>query len=704
MSFTDQLSHYTPRPYPVLPGDFYVPPRGSDENDGSAARPFRTPERAVEAVRGAKQSKKSVTVCFHAGEYHTRGIRLGEADSGSADCPVIYRACGDGEVILDGGVTLDSYAFRPVSGEARERLSPEVREHVVAFDLTSLGLTPEDWGPVHPIGAFGTEQKYDGFLPGENCELFVNGQRMTLARYPDEGFLRLSAVADVGDCFEFPEQNYHYDWNGRRNHRGGAYIMDKETTARLKKWKSLEGLWCYGYFYHDWADSSTPVASFDLEHRTFFPAHVSRYGARKDALYYFYNALEALDRPGEWYLDRQNGMLYLCPPVPLADARVEMTMAQRSLIRAENVNHVTFEGFTLKGCRSDALVIRGDNNTVRRLTVYAVMGNAVVAEGKRNTVSECDISHTGRGGIRLSGGDRAALTPGENRAENNLIHDWAEVYMTYNPAVRLEGVGNVCAHNEIYNAPHSAVMYSGNDHIVEYNVIHDVVTHSSDAGAIYAGGDWTAQGCVVRFNCLWNIGGDGFTPDGIYFDDMLSGQSACGNLLIGVKKNGFLIGGGFDNRVRGNIIVRCGTGIKYDDRGRDAFVGNGWAKAAVSDLEKGVMWKRLRQMPFRSEAWAKRYPALARVRTDFSDPDDPDFPVNPAHSEVTGNIVIDEEEKLGVIRPDVARYSDVSGNAVFASEEAAGFLPGTFRLAPDAPARKAVPGFEDLPLSRMGRY
>ena len=63
----------------------------------------------------------------------------------------------------------------------------------------------------------------------------------------------------------------------------------------------------------------------------------------------------------------------------LADARAEMTMAQSSLIYAENVNHVTFEGFTLKGCRSDALVIRGEDNTVRRLTVYAVMGNAVVA-------------------------------------------------------------------------------------------------------------------------------------------------------------------------------------------------------------------------------------------------------------------------------------------------------------------------------------
>ena len=688
MSFIDHLSKYTPKPYPIVVGDFHVAVNGRDDGDGSASHPFATIERAVQAVRAAKAGRKGVTVCVHAGEYFTPGIRLTEADSGSADCPITYRAYGDGEVILNGGVTLNAADFRPVSDAVRERLHGEAKDRVVEIDLTRLGLTPADWGPVYPIGAFGTEKKYDSYQPGENCELFVNGRRMTLSRYPSEGFLRLDAVADVGDCFEFPEQNYYYDWHDRRNHRGGKYLMDKETTARLKTWKSLEGVWAYGYFYHDWADSSTPVDHFDLEHRAIFPAWVSHYGARKDALYCFLNVLDELDTPGEWYLDRASGMLYLYPPVPLEEARIEMTITQQSVIRAENVNHVTFEGFTIKGTRSDAVTLIGSDNTLRRLTVYGVMGNAVEAKGSRNLVTECDISHTGRGGIHLSGGDRESLTPGENRADNNLIHDWAEVYMMYNPAVRLDGVGNVCSHNEIYNSPHSAVFYYGNDHIVEYNLIHDVVLHSSDAGAIYSGQDWAGQGCVMRYNCLFNVGGGEFRPDGIYFDDMLSGQAAYGNLVINVKKNGFLIGGGRDNAITGNVVVNCGTGIKYDDRGRDAFVGNGWARAAVIDYETGSMWKRLRRVPYRSEVWAARYPALARVSLDFSDPDNPDFPVNPANSAVTDNIVIDAGGELGVIREDVARFSDVSRNAVFASEEEAGFVPGEYVLKPDAPALK----------------
>ena len=704
MSFIDRLSRYNPQPYPVAEGDFYVSSTGSDAADGSKEHPFATIERAVQAVRAVKDERNGVTVCVRAGEYHTSGIRLTEADSGSAECPITYRAYGDGEVILNGGVTLKAADFRPVSDDVRARLHGAAKDSAVEIDLTRYGLTKADWGPVYPIGAFGTEKKYDSYRPGENCELFVNGKRMTLARYPSEGFLRLAEVADVGDCYEFPEQNYYYDWKERRNHRGGKYIMDKETTARLKTWKSLEGVWAYGYFCHDWADSSTPVQSFDLEHRAFFPEYVSHFGARKGALYFFYNVLDELDTPGEWYLDRERGMLYLYPPVPLEGARVELTITQSSVIQVENANHLTFEGFTVKGTRGDAVTIKGDDNTIRRLTVCGVMGNAVSVEGYRNLVTECDISHTGRGGILLSGGDRNTLSPGENRADNNLIHDWAEVYMMYNPGVRLSGVGNVCSHNEIFTAPHSAVMYGGNDQIVEYNVIHDVVLHSSDAGAIYAGQDWAGQGCVVRYNCLYRAGAGEFRPDGIYFDDMLSGQSAYGNLVMDVKKNGFLIGGGRDNRITGNVVVNCGTGIKYDDRGRDAFVGNGWARAAVIDYETGSMWQRLRRVPYRSDVWAARYPALARVSLDFIDPDNPDFPVNPANSVVKDNIVIDGGGELGVIRPDVARYSDVSGNAVFTGEEEAGFIPGEFVLKEDSPAWKAAPGFKNLPLEKMGRY
>ena len=41
--------------------------------------------------------------------------------------------------------------------------------------------------------------------------------------------------------------------------------------------------------------------------------------------------------------------------------------------------------------------------------------------------------------------------------------------------MNLSGIGNTVSHNEIYNAPHMGVYYTGNENVMEYNYIHDVV-------------------------------------------------------------------------------------------------------------------------------------------------------------------------------------------------------------------------------------
>lgn len=170
----------------------------------------------------------------------------------------------------------------------------------------------------------------------------------------------------------------------------------------------------------------------------------------------------------------------------------------------------------------------------------------------------------------LTGGDRETLTSSENVVTNNLIYDWSQVYRTYQAAVSLNGVGAVCSHNEIYNSPHEAITYSGNNHVIEYNVIHDVVLESSDAGAIYAGRRWSYYGNVIRYNCIYNIGSEDFTPSGIYFDDALSGQEAYGNLLINIPGCAFLLGGGRDLKIENNQIINAATPIYYDDRAMPA--------------------------------------------------------------------------------------------------------------------------------------
>ena len=668
---------------------FYVSPDGCDKNAGDAASPFKTIERAQSAAREAGTGAE---IILGEGEYFTRGLELDRRDNG-----ISYKASG--KVVLTGGITIPPEDFMEPSDEVKMRFREEVRSCIKRINLTKYGFTPADWGDVYATGAYHTAAKYDNGKIGVNMEVFSNNRRMKLARYPNgNDFLRIDAVADVGDVAEFPPQNYYRDWGSRRNHRGGIYVMDRGTNERVKGWKNPETAWMFGYLYWDWADSSTPV-TFNTENRLIYPEYVSHYACRSGALYYFFNVLEELDEPGEWYLDRETGDLYFYP-YDNGEGSLDISISTKPIISGENVCGVTLEGFALKCTRGDGIVLSGESNDniIRGITVTNIAGNAIEVSGYRNLVEKCDISHTGKGGIHVTGGDRASLTPGENFVTNNYIHDFSEVYLTYQSGVSIHGVGNVCSHNEISGSPHMAIGYSGNDQIIEYNYIHEVVLQSSDAGAVYSGYNWTAQGCVMRYNLLENIGAGKFTPDGIYWDDGLSGQKAYGNILINVKKYSFLVGGGRDCEVFDNVIINAGNRpVMYDDRNRDGFVHDGWARASCNTPDS-PHWVGLREMPYTSEKWAAKYPTLAKVKTDFTEYDDPDFPINPSYSVIRNNIIIDPEEKPVWCAESVYRYSTVENNPVYKTAEEAGF---------DLEAKKFVPereGFPQIPVEKIGRY
>lgn len=594
--------------------------------------------------------------------------------------------------VLTGGYEIPYDSTSPVSDDISKRFDVDALSHIRVIDLRTHGLTYDDWGPLCAIGAYQTSSRYDNAPLGENIEVFSGDKRMIFARYPNNGYLKLDAVLDCGECNEFPPQNYWTQNRTKRNPRGGCYIIDRETNERAKRWCEPETAWAFGYFFWDWADSSTPVR-LDTVNRAFFPKYVSNFAARAGALYYFYNILEELDSPGEWYLDRENGLLYV---YPYEDGdTITVSVSRKPLIKAEGLSDSVISGFTLTNTCTNGAELTGTNIIIERLKVSNVAGHGIVASGSRITVSRCHISHTGRGGVYLSGGDRKTLTPGECVVTDCLIHDFSEVYQTYQAGVCISGVGNTCSHCEIYNSPHEAITYGGNDIIIEYNNIHDVVTHSSDAGAIYAGYDWTAHGCVIRYNILRDIGGDGFHPDGIYWDDGLSGQSAYGNIIINVGKNSFLVGGGRDCVIRDNIIVSSATPISYDDRNRDGFVHGGWARQSCNTPES-KHWENLRIMPTKSRVWAEKYPAISRYLTDFSMVDHPDFPVNPANSVVENNIIIHPEGKSLSLGRSVGDYSKIGKNPVYRTPEEAGFDLDTLNFVTKRD------GFPEIPVSKIG--
>ena len=60
------------------------------------------------------------------------------------------------------------------------------------------------------------------------------------------------------------------------------------------------------------------------------------------------------------------------------------------------------------------------------------------------------IHHTGGSGVDIEGGDKDSLTPAHHTVTGNTIHHWERVCLTYNPGVKVDGVGNTVSNNLLY--------------------------------------------------------------------------------------------------------------------------------------------------------------------------------------------------------------------------------------------------------------
>lgn len=662
---------------------FHVAVDGSDENNGSKNKPFATPERAVKAVRElvAAGLTKPVTVYFHNGEYNIENLNFTSEDSGTAECPVTYKAYGDGEVLFNAGRQLDIADFKQITDTAvLNRLADAAKNNVKVLDLNEYGLSLEDIGNVYGIGFDDRSSQYNDGTCGNNCELFVNGSRLTVARYPNTAYGYVESVVDQGDISKLI---------------GGTIKLEKQARERMKLWQEPETAWIYGYFMYDWADMATPIKSINADAGIVELLHANSYGYKEKATYYLYNVLEELDAQGEYYIDRKNMLLYAwLPDMDGEAADIMISVSNTPIITAEDVSYISFEGISFEGVRNDIIKINGNNITIKNCTMKNSYGKAISLSGYNNLVYGCEVSYMGKGGVAISGGDGATLTPGNSVVENCYIHHCGEVYRTYHPGITVTGCGNKAIHNEVSDMPHEAVAWGGNDHLLAYNYVHDVTYESSDAGAFYSGRDMTAYGNVLKYNLIENVGTKEYPAMGIYFDDALSGQTAYGNILKNVAGNAFLIGGGKDITVQNNIVIDCGTGIHYDARLTE------YTTQWKSMLD--IITAALQKSYYKSEIWAERYPSLAAVKGDSTDTSDPDHPSNPSNSRVEHNVLIHDDERWLRIADNVYKYSTINDNYTYRSSKQI-LEDGTYNVLESKIYLNNMQ-WEQIPYEEIGRY
>jgi len=675
---------------------YYVATNGSDANPGTREAPFATLEGARDAVRKQIQKglKEPVTVKITEGVYYTGNIVLTDEDGGTEASPICYEA--EGNVVLNGGMTLRADMFGALTEEEKSRLHGEAAEKVVRADLGALGLCRRDWGEMCVTGSHHTGDRYDGaVLSPMWCELFVDDVRQTVARYPNEGFLYTEAPFREGDGRESTVTGsiqYRYtpeEWESVRNPLSDIYRLDPETARRAASWKTLSDVWMFGYPAWNWADMSTPVVRIDEKTCEMETKMVSLYGMKKGAPYYFYNVFEEMDSPGEWYLDRENGYLYLYPPSPLEKAEITLSLLTESVLTVKGASYVTLKGITFTGTRADALMLSGDHLTVQDCIVKNVAGYAIVIRGDHNRVCGCEICHVGQGGVKLWGGDRATLTPSHNVAENNHVHHFAEIFKNYRPAFQLDGVGNICRHNCIHDSSHMAIGFTGNEHRIEYNEIYAVCKTSDDAAAVYSGRDYSTQGTVIRFNYFHDIVSAAKKNVGIfavYCDDNLGKCTIVQNVFVRCQ-SALLLHGGHNMTFAGNLIMDA------PENARSALMCHKY-HCWWDLLGDSLHAKRLREVPWQSEIWRKAYPQIEKYLS-WDIETEQRFP---HYANISDNVIINHKPiEINFGWDDPLFENKVENNTVRTEKPDCGLA-----LLCEERLPNEVKGFERIPFSDIG--
>ncbi|UCE47524.1 MAG: right-handed parallel beta-helix repeat-containing protein, partial [Phycisphaerales bacterium] len=346
-----------------------------------------------------------------------------------------------------------------------------------------------------------------------------------------------------------------------------GYVED-----RPNHWLDEPDVRLYGYWFWDWFEEFQEVASIDPDARTFTLSEpYSRYGYRKNQRYYVLNVFRELDVEGEWYLDRRTATIYwLAPDGPdVSRAQTVLSMFDQPFITMTDVEHVVLRGLTLQEGRGNGIHIHGGSDClVANCTIRRLGGDAIVVEGgQHHGILGCTMHTLGCGGTRVAGGDHQTLTPGRHFVENCRVFDISRLKRTYAPAVHLDGCGNRIAHNLFENIPSSALRIEGNDHLIELNIIRNVVRESDDQGGLDMYGNPLYRGVVIRWN-LWSDirGGTEHGAAGVRLDDMISGVAVYGNVFErcgAVHFGGVQIHGGKENLVEGNLFIDCLAGLSF---------------------------------------------------------------------------------------------------------------------------------------------
>ncbi len=455
---------------------YYVSPAGDDANLGSLAKPFATLQRAQLAAR-----KKHGDVFLRGGTYYLPAtLVFTSEDSGTKAAPVIFQNYQKEQPVISGGVRLDGLKWQPYTNG--------IFQAQVPADL-------------------------------QTEEIFVNGERQILARYPN-----------------FDSKAQYFD----------GFTSGADIKQRAARWTDPAGGYLHAMHPALWGDFTWRITGKDTKGSLTKVGgwQNNRGGGINERIQFVENIFEELDAPGEWFLNSKTHTLYFYPPagLDLKNAVVEATRL-RTLVEFRGdeehpVKWITLRGLTFRQAartvmdtreplvRTDWAIYRGgaiffngaEDCALEDSFLDQVGGNAVFVNNynRRVTIRGTQIAKAGASGICFVGDPQAARSPlfNYNRVQpldqidrtpgpknNNYpadcLVDDCLIHLTGRVEKQTAGVEIDLAQNitvrhcSIYDMPRAGINIGDGcwgGHVIEYCDIFDTVKETGDHGSFNSWG------------------------------------------------------------------------------------------------------------------------------------------------------------------------------------------------------------------------